>query len=74
MKRKAEAEAESEGEIRPKKRVLSDEEVRASFRPHLFENAELQKYTEEYANSQPYVTELSGAFIYLTDCTATSMG
>lgn len=53
MKRKAEM--ESEAESRPKKRVLSDEEVRASFRPDLFDEAVLQQYTEEYANSQPYV-------------------
>jgi hypothetical protein len=38
-----------------KKRALSSEEAAACFRDGLFDTAEQQKYTGEYAKSSPYV-------------------
>ena len=38
-----------------KKRALSSEEAAARFRDGLFDVAEQQKYTGEYAKSSPYV-------------------
>lgn len=43
------------GQPESKKRALSSEEAAARFRDGLFEPAELQKYTKQYAQSAPYV-------------------
>ncbi|KAL4892570.1 Oxoglutarate and iron-dependent oxygenase degradation C-term-domain-containing protein [Aspergillus ambiguus] len=42
------------GQPDSKKRALSGEEAEARFRPGLFDAAEQQKYTTEYAQSAPY--------------------
>lgn len=57
MKRKTDARASIDGNAMPqsKKRALSSEEAAARFRDGLFDTAELQKYTGEYAKSSPYV-------------------
>ncbi|KAG2420279.1 hypothetical protein HFD88_005080 [Aspergillus terreus] len=56
MKRKTASGEALNGNGQPdsKKRALSGEEAEARFRPGLFESAELQKYTKEYAQSAPY--------------------
>ncbi|KAL5357383.1 Oxoglutarate and iron-dependent oxygenase degradation C-term-domain-containing protein [Aspergillus floccosus] len=56
MKRKTASGEALNGNGQPdsKKRALSGEEAEARFRPGLFESAELQKYTKEYAHSAPY--------------------
>lgn len=38
-----------------KKRALSSEEAAARFRDGLFDTAEQEKYTADYAKSSPYV-------------------
>lgn len=57
MKRKTDARASLDGNAMPqsKKRALSSEEAAARFRDGLFDTAEQQKYTGEYAESSPYV-------------------
>jgi hypothetical protein len=57
MKRKTEGREPLGGTGQPesKKRALSSEEVAARFRDGLFETTEQQKYTEQYAQSAPYV-------------------
>lgn len=57
MKRKTDARASLDGNSMPKskKRALSSEEAAARFRDGLFDTAEQQKYTSEYAKSSPYV-------------------
>ncbi|KAJ5566601.1 hypothetical protein N7535_008239 [Penicillium sp. DV-2018c] len=57
MKRKTESRASMDGNAMPqsKKRALSSEEAAACFRDGLFDNAEQQKYTEQYAKSSPYL-------------------
>jgi hypothetical protein len=58
MKRKTESRAFMDGNAMPqsKKRALSSEEAAARFRDGLFDSAEQQKYTNEYAKSSPYVS------------------
>ena len=60
MKRKTDGEESlsANGQPELKKRALSSEEAVARFREGLFEPAELQKYTKEYAQSAPYVFHL----------------
>ncbi|CDM33172.1 hypothetical protein DTO013E5_5647 [Penicillium roqueforti] len=57
MKRKTDARASLDGNSMPKskKRALSSEEAAARFRDGLFDTAEQQKYTSEYAKSSPYL-------------------
>ncbi|KAK4864637.1 hypothetical protein LT330_009632 [Penicillium expansum] len=57
MKRKTDARASLDGNAMPqsKKRALSSEEAAARFRDGLFNTAEQQKYTSEYAKSSPYL-------------------
>ncbi|KAF4772201.1 hypothetical protein N7455_009021 [Penicillium solitum] len=57
MKRKTDARASLDGNAMPqsKKRALSSEEAAARFRDGLFDTAEQQKYTSEYAKSSPYL-------------------
>jgi hypothetical protein len=57
MKRKTDARASLDGNSMPqsKKRALSSEEAVARFRDGLFDTAEQEKYTAEYAKSSPYV-------------------
>ncbi|CRL24531.1 Prolyl 4-hydroxylase, alpha subunit [Penicillium camemberti] len=57
MKRKTDARASLDGNAMPqsKKRALSSEEAAARFRDGLFDTAEQQKYTGEYAKSSPYL-------------------
>ncbi|CAG8902712.1 unnamed protein product [Penicillium egyptiacum] len=57
MKRKTDARASLDGNAMPqsKKRALSSEEAAARFRDGLFDTAEQQKYTAEYAKSSPYL-------------------
>lgn len=57
MKRKTDARSSVDGNAIPasKKRALSSEEATARFREGLFDVAEQQKYTSEYAKSSPYV-------------------
>lgn len=57
MKRKTDTRASLDGNAMPqsKKRALSSEEAAARFRDGLFDTAEQQKYTGEYAKSSPYV-------------------
>ncbi|KAJ5153681.1 uncharacterized protein N7500_009120 [Penicillium coprophilum] len=57
MKRKTDARASLDGNAMPqsKKRALSSEEAAARFRDGLFDTAEQQKYTDEYAKSSPYL-------------------
>ncbi|KAJ5729614.1 uncharacterized protein N7483_004122 [Penicillium malachiteum] len=55
MKRKTNATgSNASGLPKSKKRALSSEEATARFRDGLFDSAEQQKYTDEYANSNPY--------------------
>lgn len=55
MKRKTASEDSpvANGQPKTKKRALSNEEAAARFREGLFEPAELQRYTKEYAQSEP---------------------
>ncbi|KAG0154496.1 hypothetical protein PDIDSM_64 [Penicillium digitatum] len=57
MKRKTDTRASFDGNAMPqsKKRALSSEEAAARFRDGLFDTAEQQKYTNEYAKSSPYL-------------------
>jgi len=57
MKRKTDTRGSLDGNAMPesKKRALSNEEAAARFRDGLFDIAEQQKYTTEYAKSSPYV-------------------
>ncbi|KAJ5189959.1 Prolyl 4-hydroxylase alpha subunit [Penicillium cf. griseofulvum] len=57
MKRNTDTRASLDGNSMPqsKKRALSSEEAAARFRDGLFETAEQQKYTSEYAKSSPYL-------------------
>ena len=57
MKRKTDGRESLGGKDQPetKKRALSSGEVAARFRDGLFQPSELQKYTEQYAQSAPYV-------------------
>ncbi|KAJ5425056.1 hypothetical protein N7465_000126 [Penicillium sp. CMV-2018d] len=57
MKRKTDTRASLDGNSMPqsKKRALSSEEAAARFRDGLFDTAEQQKYTGEYAKSSPYL-------------------
>ncbi|CAI7612342.1 unnamed protein product [Penicillium crustosum] len=57
MKRKTDARASLDGNAMPqsKKRALSSEEAAARFRDGLFDTAEQQKYTSQYAKSSPYL-------------------
>lgn len=62
-----------------KKRALSSEEAASRFRDGLFDVAEQQKYTGEYAKSSPYVhTKMHTNFRelillqFLATCTASS--
>ncbi|EKV06507.1 Prolyl 4-hydroxylase, alpha subunit [Penicillium digitatum] len=57
MKRKTDTRASLDGNAMPqsKKRALSSEEAAARFRDGLFDTAEQQKYTNEYAKSSPYL-------------------
>ncbi|KAJ5966769.1 hypothetical protein N7501_003017 [Penicillium viridicatum] len=57
MKRKTDTRASLDGNAMPqsKKRALSSEEAAARFRDGLFDTAEQQKYTGEYAKSSPYL-------------------
>ncbi|KAJ5781269.1 hypothetical protein N7457_006429 [Penicillium paradoxum] len=57
MKRKTDTRASLDGHAQPqsKKRALSSEEAAARFRDGLFDTAEQQKYTNEYARSSPYL-------------------
>ena len=55
MKRKTETKEQANGQPDYKKRALSSEEAAARFRDGLFDSAEQQKYTKEYAQSAPYV-------------------
>lgn len=57
MKRKTDTRGSLDGNAMPesKKRALSSEEAAARFRDGLFDVAEQQKYTGEYAGSSPYV-------------------
>lgn len=59
MKRKTEERGSLDGHVQPesKKRALSSEEAAARFRDGLFDTAEQQKYTSEYAKSSPYVLQ-----------------
>lgn len=59
MKRKTEERGSLDGHVQPesKKRALSSEEAATRFRDGLFDTAEQQKYTSEYAKSSPYVLE-----------------
>jgi hypothetical protein len=59
MKRKTEERGSFDGHVQPesKKRALSSEEAATRFRDGLFDTAEQQKYTSEYAKSSPYVFE-----------------
>lgn len=45
------------GQPDSKKRALSSEEAAARFRDGLFNPVEQQKYTDEYAQSAPYVLQ-----------------
>lgn len=56
MKRKTESKEQANGQPDSKKRALSSEEAATRFRDGLFDSAEQQKYTKEYAQSAPYVT------------------
>lgn len=64
MKRKTDGEESrvANGQPESKKRALSSEEAAARFREGLFEPAELQKYTKQYAQSAPYVFRLFSWF------------
>ncbi|KAJ6010118.1 hypothetical protein N7499_004478 [Penicillium canescens] len=57
MKRKTEERGSLDGHVQPesKKRALSSEEAATRFRDGLFDTAEQQKYTSEYAKSSPYL-------------------
>lgn len=56
MKRKTdETGSNANGLPESKKRALSTEEAVSRFRDGLFDTAEQQKYTDEYAKSNPYV-------------------
>ncbi|KAJ5874878.1 uncharacterized protein N7529_003308 [Penicillium soppii] len=57
MKRKTDMRGSLDGNAMPesKKRALSSEEAASRFRDGLFDTAEQQKYTSEYANSSPYL-------------------
>ncbi|KAJ5463737.1 hypothetical protein N7475_008681 [Penicillium sp. IBT 31633x] len=57
MKRKTDTRASLDGNAMPqsKKRALSSEEAAARFRDGLFDTAEQQKYTNQYATSSPYL-------------------
>lgn len=56
MKRKTdETGSNANGLPESKKRALSTEEAVSRFRDGLFDTAEQQKYTDEYAKSIPYV-------------------
>lgn len=57
MKRKTDSRASLDGNAMPqsKKRALSSEEAAARFRDGLFDTAEQEKYTADYAKSSPYV-------------------
>ncbi|CAG8025931.1 unnamed protein product [Penicillium olsonii] len=57
MKRKTDSRGSMDGNAMPesKKRALSSEEAAARFRDGLFDVAEQQKYTGEYAKSSPYL-------------------
>lgn len=54
MKRKTESNGHANGQPE-KKRALSSEEAATRFRDGLFDGAEQQRYTKEYAQSAPYV-------------------
>lgn len=54
MKRKTESNGQANGQP-GKKRALSSEEAATRFRDGLFDGAEQQRYTKEYAQSAPYV-------------------
>ncbi|KAK5697048.1 putative component of NuA3 histone acetyltransferase complex, partial [Elasticomyces elasticus] len=53
MKRKTESNGHANGQPE-KKRALSSEEAATRFRDGLFDGAEQQRYTKEYAQSAPY--------------------
>lgn len=54
MVAKRKHDSESNGSTgRAKRRLLSDDEARASFRDGLFDEKVLKDYTQEYADSQP---------------------
>ncbi|KAJ5278438.1 hypothetical protein N7524_004591 [Penicillium chrysogenum] len=57
MKRKTDSRASLDGNAMPqsKKRALSSEEAAARFRDGLFDTAEQEKYTADYAKSSPYL-------------------
>lgn len=57
MKRKTDGRDSLGGKDQPesKKRALSSEEAAARFRDGLFEPSVLKDYTEQYAQSAPYV-------------------
>lgn len=56
MKRKTETGESLDSNAQPeKRRALSNETVKARFRDGLFDPAELEKYTTNYAESGPYV-------------------
>lgn len=55
MKRKTESKDQANGQPDSKKRALSSEEAATRFRDGLFDGAEQQRYTKEYAQSAPYV-------------------
>ncbi|KAJ5952996.1 uncharacterized protein N7479_011409 [Penicillium vulpinum] len=57
MKRKTDSRASLDGNAmrQSKKRALSSEEAAARFRDGLFDAAEQQKYTDQYAKSSPYL-------------------
>lgn len=57
MKRKTEGRESLGGSGQPdsKRRALTSEEAAARFRDGLFEPSEQQKYTDQYAESAPYV-------------------
>lgn len=57
MKRKTESKEQANGQPDSKKRALSSEEAATRFRDGLFDGAEQQKYTKEYAQSAPYVID-----------------
>jgi len=54
MKRKNEAQINGSASGRAKRRQLSEEEARESFRAGLFEDKILNDYTSQYASSAPY--------------------
>ena len=79
MKRKTDTNESqgANGQPNTKKRALSNEEVLARFNKGLFDSAKQQKYTQEYAESAPYVLLLLCVVLYgsllTVELTGTSM-